>query len=68
MFDNTGQNDAANFQRTLKGMANFLYTTYSAEVSEAILKMQAATITVDHQPPLKSLNTPGRALEKHNNQ
>jgi hypothetical protein len=62
VLDNTGQNDAANFQRTLKGM------TYSAEVSEAILKMQAATITVDHQPPLKSLNTPGRALEKHNNQ
>lgn len=54
VFDNTGQNDAANFQRTLKGMANYLHTTYSAEVSEAILKMQAVTITVDDRPPLKT--------------
>ena len=53
VFDNTGQNDAANFQRTLKGLANYLHTTYSAEVSEAILTMKAVTITVDDQPPIK---------------
>jgi len=54
VFDNTGHNDAANFQRSLKGLANFLLTTYSAEVAEAILKMQAVSITVnDQQPPIK---------------
>ncbi len=40
VFDNTGHNDAANFQRTLKGLANFLHTTYSAEVATAALKMR----------------------------
>ena len=54
VFDNTGQNDAANFQRSLKGLANHLHTTYSAEVAEAILKMQAVTIKVDDQPPIKT--------------
>ena len=54
MFDNTGHNNAANFQRSLKGLAIFLLTTYSAEVAEAILKMQAVSITVnDQQPPTK---------------
>jgi len=62
VFDNTGQNDAANFQRTLKGMANFLHTTYSAEVSEAILKMQAVTITVADLPPLKTDPTTNQPL------
>ena len=62
VFDNTGQNDAANFQRTLKGMANFLHTTYCAEVSEAILKMQAVTITVADLPPLKMDPTTNQPL------
>jgi hypothetical protein len=53
VFDNTGHNDAANFQRSLKGLANHLHTTYSAEVAEAILKMQAVTINVEDQPPIK---------------
>ena len=39
VFDNTGQVDAANFQRALKAMSNYLHTTYSAEVGDAILKM-----------------------------
>jgi hypothetical protein len=51
VFDNTGQVDAANFTRALKGMANFLHTTYSAEVSEAILKMQEVIINIDENPP-----------------
>jgi hypothetical protein len=50
VFDNTGQNDAANFQRSLKGMANFMHTTYSAEVAEVILKMQAVTIPIQEEP------------------
>ena len=50
VFDNTGHNDAANFQRTLKGLANFLHTTYSAEVATAILKMQAVTIDIEEEP------------------
>jgi hypothetical protein len=50
VFDNTGHNDAANFQRTLKGLANFLHTTYSAEVATVILKMQAVTIALEEEP------------------
>jgi hypothetical protein len=50
VFDNTGHNDAANFQRTLKGLANFLHTTYSAEVTSAILKMQKVTIPIEDEP------------------
>jgi hypothetical protein len=44
VFNNTGQNDAANFQCSLKGMVNFMHTTYSTKVAEAILKMQVVTI------------------------
>jgi hypothetical protein len=50
VFDNTGHNDAANFQRTLKGLANFLHTTCSAEVASAILKMQAVAIPIEDEP------------------
>ena len=50
VFDNTGHNDAANFQRMLKGLAVFLHTTYSAEVASAILKMQAVTIPIEEEP------------------
>jgi len=53
VFDNTGPNDASQFKRALEGMANYLYTTYSAEVSDAILNMQAVTITVEDTPLLK---------------
>jgi hypothetical protein len=54
VFDNRGQNDAANFQRSLKGMANFMHTTYSAEVVEAILKMQAVTIPNQDKPKART--------------
>ena len=56
VFDNTGQNDAANFQCSLKGMANFMHTTYSAEVAKGILKMQAVTIPIEEEP--KAWNDP----------
>jgi hypothetical protein len=50
VFDNTGHNDAANFQRTLKCLANSMHTTYSAEVSSAIFNMQAVTIPIEQEP------------------
>ena len=53
VFDNTGQVDAANFQRSLKGMANYFHTTYNAEVSDAILKMEDVIITVDDESTLR---------------
>ena len=34
-------------------MANFFHTTYSAEVSDAILKMEDVVITVDDEPMLR---------------
>ncbi len=46
VFDNTGQNDAANFQHAVQGMANYLHTTYSAEVGEAIRLMKEVKITL----------------------
>ena len=54
VFDNTGHNNAANFQRSLKGLANYLHTTYSAEVAEAVLKMQLVSIQVNVKPPIKT--------------
>jgi hypothetical protein len=62
VFDNTGQNDAANFQRFLKGMANFMHTTYSAEVAEAILKMQAVTIPIQDKPKARTDLDTGKPL------
>jgi hypothetical protein len=53
VFDNSGQVDAANFQCSLKGMANFFHTTYSAEVSDAILNMEDVVITVEDEPTLR---------------
>ena len=50
IFDNTGHNDAANFHRTLKGLANFMHTAYSAKVVSAILKMRAVTIPIEEEP------------------
>ena len=50
VFDNTGHNNAANFQRTLKGLANFLHMTYSTEVASAVLKIQAVTIPIKDKP------------------
>ena len=61
VFDNTGHNDAANFQRTLKGLANFLHTTYSAEVASAILEMQAVTIPIEDEPKVQK-NSSGQDL------
>ena len=53
VFDDTGQNDAANFQQSLKGIVNYLHTTYSAEVSDVILKMQEVVINVKEEPTLQ---------------
>jgi len=58
VFDNTGHNDTAYFHRTLKGLANFMHTTYSAEVASAILKMQAVTLSQSRRNPRQ-----GRTLQ-----
>ena len=54
VFDNTGQNDAANFQHAVQGMANYLHTTYCAEVGEAIRMMKEVTITLPNPPTPKT--------------
>ena len=50
VFDNAGQNDAANFQHAVQGMANYLHTTYNAEVGDAIRLMKEVTITLPPPP------------------
>ena len=62
VFDNTGRNDAANFQRSLKGMAKFMHTTYSAKVAEAILKMQAVNIPIQDEPKARADPDTGKPL------
>ena len=62
VFDNTGLNDAANFQHTLKGLANFMHTTYSAEVATAILKMQPVTIPFEEEPTARKDPTTGQDI------
>ena len=54
--------DAANFQRSLKGMVNLMHTTYSAEVAEAILKMQAVTIPIQDEPKARTDPDTGKPL------
>ena len=54
VFDNAGQNDAANFQHAVQGMANYLHTTYCAEVGEAIRLMKEVTITLPNPPTPKT--------------
>ena len=50
IFDNTGPNDTANFQHAVQGMADYLHTTYSADVGDAIRQMKEATITLPSPP------------------
>ena len=45
-FDNTGPNDAANFQHALRGIADYLHTTYSADVADAICHMKTVVIDI----------------------
>jgi hypothetical protein len=53
VFDNTGPNNAANFQNSLKGIANYLHTTYCADVSDAVRKMEAVVIEIPEPPEPK---------------
>jgi hypothetical protein len=52
VFDNTGPNDAANFQHAVQGMADYLRTTtYNADVGDnAIRQMKVVTITLPSPP------------------
>ena len=52
-FDKTGPNDAANFHRSLKNIANYLQIQHGANVSEAVRKMYAITITYPSVPQPK---------------
>jgi hypothetical protein len=45
-FDNTGPNDAANFQHALRGIPDFLHTTSSADVADAIRTMKPVVINI----------------------
>jgi hypothetical protein len=52
-FDNTGPNDAANFYRLFKNIANYLQLQHGANVSKAVQKMSAITITIPAVPQPK---------------
>ena len=61
VFDNAGQNDAANFQHAVQGMANYLHTTYSAEVGDAIRLMKEVIITLP-SPPAPTTDAAGNTV------
>ena len=61
VFDNTGPNDAANFQHAVQGMADYLHTTYSADVGEAIRQMKEVTITLP-SPPTPTTDASGAII------
>ena len=61
VFDNTGPNDAANFQHAVQGMADYLHTTYSADVGEAIRQMKDITITLP-DPPTPTTDASGNTI------
>jgi hypothetical protein len=50
VFDNTGLNDAANFNRSLKNIANYLQLQLGNDVSEAIRNMTPVPITIPPEP------------------
>ena len=61
VFDNTGPNDAANFQHAVQGMADYLHTTYSADVGEAIRQMKEIIITLP-SPPTPTTDASGNLI------
>jgi hypothetical protein len=61
VFDNAGQNNAANFQHAVQGMANYLHMTYSAEVGDAIRLMKEVTITLP-PPPAPTTDAAGNTV------
>ena len=52
-FDNTGPNDAANFQHALRGIADYLHRTYSTDVADAICNMKVVVIDIPYPPEIK---------------
>jgi hypothetical protein len=60
-FNNTGPNDAANFQHALRGIADFLHTTYSVDVADAIRTMKDVVITIP-KPPTSSTDSAGNDI------
>jgi hypothetical protein len=49
-FDSTSHNDVANFQNSLRGIAEYLHTTYCAHIADAILKMTMVDIKIPKIP------------------
>ena len=60
-FNNTGPNDAANFQHALRGITDFLYTTYSADVADTIRTMKDVVITIP-KPPTRRTDSAGNDI------
>ena len=49
-FDNTGQHDAAQFNKSLKNIADYLQLNHGNDVSEAVRNLTPVNITVPPQP------------------
>jgi hypothetical protein len=58
VFDKTSP---GNFQYAVQGMADYLHTTYSADVAEAIRQMKAITITLP-APPTPTTDAAGNII------
>ena len=59
-FNNTGPNNAANFQHALRGIADFLHTTYSAD-ADTTRTMKPVVITIP-KPPTGGTNSAGNDI------
>ena len=49
-FDNTGQHDAAQFNKSLKNVANYLQLNHGNDVSKAVRNLTLVTITIPPKP------------------
>jgi hypothetical protein len=62
VFDNTGQNDAALFNKSLKNIADYLQLSLGNDVSEAVRNMAPITITIP--PPPQGAPDPNDATRR----
>ena len=49
-FDNTGQHDAAQFNKSLKNIADYLQLNHGNNVSKAVRNLTPVNIAIPHQP------------------
>ena len=52
-FNNTGPNNVVNFQHALRGIADYLHTTYSVDVADAIHHMKVVVIDIPDPSAIK---------------